>query len=305
MKTKITTCIVVALMLLSGVSQAQKRNRSDRMQKTTANLTDAQKEELKAAKLEYAKATLDVRNELNELKAHQKTLMSAEKLDEKKVFENIDNMTALKKQLMKERINMRLATSGLLGADQQMYRNMRGDRFNMNGQQMNKGDKRAFAEKGNQECMSDGQNQKMRRDTRGDSSKMRGQQMKSSKGQMNKENRRALANKGKQRGINALDLSVDQQKQMKTIRLDSRKATQNLREEMQELRLKQKHLLNDEAPNKNEIYANIDQISKVQNQLAKERVLNQKEIRKVLDKDQLVIFLSKSHKMGENRRSRM
>ena len=74
MKTKITTCIVVALMLLSGVSQAQKRNRAEGMQKTMTKLTDAQKEELKATKLEFAKATIDVRNELNELKAHLHSL---------------------------------------------------------------------------------------------------------------------------------------------------------------------------------------------------------------------------------------
>jgi len=264
MRTKITACIVVALMLLSGISQAQQRDRAKRMQKTMIQLTDAQKEELKAARIEFAKATIDVKNELNELKAHQKTLMSAEKLDEKKVFENIDNMTALKKQLMEERINMGLATSGLLDEDQKMHRHMRGDR-----------------------------------------SKMRAQHMKSGKGQMHKGERRAFAEKGKHRVVNALDLSEEQQKQMKAIKLECKKSTQNLREEMQELRLKQKHLLNDEEPNRNEIFSNLDRISSIQNQLAKERVLSQKEIRNILDEDQLVLFLSKPHKMKENRRARM
>lgn len=251
-------------MLLSGISQAQKRNRAERMQKTMIKLTDTQKEELKAARVEFAKATIDVRNELNELKAHQKTLMSAEKLDEKKVFENIDHITALKKQLMEERINMGLATSGLCNAEQCDYRNERGNR-----------------------------------------SKMRGQCMKSGKGQMQKGDRKALGEKGKQRVVNVLDLSDDQQKQMEAIKLEYRKGTQNLREEMQELRLKQKHLLNDETPNKKEVFSNLDRISTIQNQIAKERVLNQKEIREILNEDQLVLFLSKPHKMKKNRIARM
>ena len=264
MRTKITTCIVIALMLLSGISQAQQRNRAERMQKTMIQLTDAQKEELKAARIEFAKATIDVKNELNELKAHQKTLMSAEKLDEKKVFENIDNMTTLKKQLMEKRINMGLATSGLLDENQKMHRHMRGDR-----------------------------------------SKMRSQGMKHGKGNMKRGNRMCMSGNKTNRYGNTLDLSDKQQKQMKAIKLDCKKSTQNLREEMQELRLKQKHLLNDEEPNKNEIFSNLDRISSIQNQLAKERVLNQKEIRGILNEDQLVLFLSKPHKMKKNRRARM
>jgi len=122
---------------------------------------------------------------------------------------------------------------------------------------------------------------------------------------MNKGNRRAFAERGNQSCSNALNLSEDQQKQMEAIRLEHRKGNQNLREEMQELRLKQKHLLNDETPNKNEVFSNLDRISKIQNELAKERVLNQKDIRKILDEDQLVLFLSKPHKMKKNRRARM
>ena len=92
---------------------------------------------------------------------------------------------------------------------------------------------------------------------------------------------------------------------MKSLKLEHKKATQNLREEMQELRLKQKHLLNDEKPNKKEIFSNIDRISSIQNQLAKERVVSQKEIRNILDDDQLVLFLSRPHKMNKHRQAKM
>jgi len=268
MKTKITACIVMALMLFSGISQAQQRKRAERKQKTMIQLTDAQKEELKASKVEFAKATLDTKNELNELKAYQRTLMSAENLDEKKVFENIDKMTVLEKQLMEERINMRLATSGLLDEDQRMNRHMRTD------------------------C-----------------SKMRNHPIKNRKGQMRKGDRKGDG-KGFEQGrmqrvVNALGLSETQKEQMKNLKLEHKKMTQNLREEMQELRLKQKHLLNDEKPNKKEIFSNVDRISAIQNQLAKERVVSQKEIRNILDEDQLVLFLSRPHKMNKHRQAKM
>ncbi|MGZ2369041.1 Spy/CpxP family protein refolding chaperone [Ancylomarina sp. YFZ004] len=274
MKTKITVCIVMALMLFSGISQAQQRKRAERMQRTMIQLTDAQKEELKAAKVEFAKATIDVKNELNELTAYQKTLMSAEKLNETKVFENIDKMTALEKQLMEERVNMRLANSGLLGEDQRMHRKMRGDRKGMQA----------------------------------DCSRMRGPQMNRRKGQMQRGNRNCFVEGRNQRGVNsfcALGLSEKQQEQMKTLKLEHKKATQNMREEMQELRLKQKHLFTDDKPNKNEIFSNLDRISSIQNQLAKERVSNQKEIRNILDEDQLVLFLSRPHKMNKMGKARM
>ena len=277
MKTKVTTCIVVALMLLSGVSQAQQRNRAQRMQKTMIKLTDAQKEELKVAKVQFAKATIDVKNELNELHAFQRTLMSAEKLDEKKVFENIDKMSALKKQLMEERINMRLATSGLLDGKQRLNRDMKMNHRKMKGKHMNR-----------------------------------------RKGQMQKNGRSGFSNQRFDRGactmnlyrnccsgINSLGLSDAQQEKMKIMKVAHVKASQNLREEMQELRLKQKHLLNDEDPNKNQIFSNLDRVSVIQNQLAKERVASQKEIRNILDEDQLVLFLSRPHKMNKMRRKGM
>jgi len=254
----------MTLMFFSGISQAQQRKRAERMQKTMIQLTDAQKEELKAAKVEFAKATIDVKNELNELKAYQRTLMSAENLNEKKVFENIDKMTALEKQLMEEKVNMQLATSGLLDEDQRMHREMRGDR-----------------------------------------SKMRTHNMNPRKGPMQKGDRKGFDQGRKHRAVNALGLSEEQQAQMKSLKLEHKKVTQNLREEMQELRLKQKHLLNDEKPNKKDIFSNIDRILSIQNQLAKERVTSQKEIRNILDEDQLVLFLSKPHKMNKKGKARM
>jgi Spy/CpxP family protein refolding chaperone len=245
-------------------------------------LTDVQKEELKAAKVEFAKATLDVKNELNELRAYQRTLMSVENLNETKVFENIDKMTALQKQLMKERIDMRLTTCKFLSGEQGMFNQVCDYRSGRRGQGVN--------------------------NRRG---------MKQGRGQMQKAGRSGFYNQRSDWGIGTMNsyrnycsgidvwgLSEDQLEKMKTMRVAHLKASQNLREEMQELRLKQRHLVNDDQLNKNEIMSNIDRISTIQKQLAKQRVKNQMEVRNILDEDQLILFLAKPHKMHNNNNNR-
>lgn len=280
MKTKIAILTGMALMLLCGMNQVQAQvgNRAMRKQNTEMQLTGVQKEQLKSARLGFAKATKDTRNELNELKAHQRTLMSSEKLDEKNIYANIDKITALQKQLMKERIDMRLTTCKFLGGEQRMFNQVCTDRSGRRGQGMN--------------------------NRRG---------MKQGRGQMQKAGRSGFYNQRSDWGIGAMNqyrnccsgidvlgLSENQLEKMKTMRVAHLNVSQNLREEMQELRLKQRHLINDDQPNKNEIMSNIDRISTIQNQLAKQRVKNQMEVRNILDEDQLILFLAKPHKMYNN-----
>jgi len=278
MKMKIAIWTSMALMLLLGLNQvqAQTGSRAEGKQKSKMQLTEVQKEQLKSAKIAFAKATLDTRNELNELRAHQRTLMSSEKLDENKVFANIDKMTALQKQLMKERINMKLTTCKFLSEEQRMFCQTRSERPNRRGHRMNNG--RGMKQGGAQ----------MHKAGRSD------------RGACN-----MAPNENCFRKTNTLGLSEDQKEKIKTMKVAHIKASQNLREEMQELRLKQEHLLNDEQPNKNEIMSNIDRISVIQNQLAKQKVKNQKEIRQILDEDQLVLFLAKPHKMHKHGKARM
>jgi len=263
MKMKKAIWTGMALMLVVGLNQvqAQPGNRTQGKQKAKMQLTEVQKEQLKSAKLEFAKATKDTRNELNELKAHQRTLMSSDKLDENKVYANIDKMTVLQKKLMKERINMQLTTCKLFSDEQrQLHR------------------------------------QKPNRNAEG---------MKQGRGRMHKGRKAGVGNRRSDRGINALDLSDEQKEKMKTMKIAQMKASQNLREEKQELQLKQKHLLNDEQPNKTEIMSNIDRISVIQNQLAKQKVKLQKQIRQILNDDQLVLFLAKPQGIHKHRKARM
>jgi len=272
MKTKIAILASIAFMLLFGTNQvqAQSGKRAARKQECKIQLSEVEKEQLKSARLEFAKATKDSRNELNELKAHQSTLMSSENLDENKIYANIDRMTALQKQIMKERTEMRLSSCKFLGDNQGKFHHACADRDGRRGHGMHKG-----------------------------------HGMKQGRGHMHKNAKSGVCNQGFGHGLNALDLSDAQQEKMKAMKLAHLKASQNLREEMQELRLKQKHLFNDEQPNKKEIMSNGDRISAIQNQLAKQRVKNQKEIRNILDEDQLVLFLAKPHKMQKHRKARM
>ncbi len=283
MRTRITACIVIVLMFVGHVGQAQKNKAT---QKTRVELTEAQKEELKAAKIQFAKATLNVKNELNELQANQRTLMSAERLDEKKIYENIDKISVLKRQLAEEKINFNLATVDVGGKQQNCGRGNKMTCSKMKGQQME--GKQSKMQKGNGERFA-----------------QKRQEVNTRRGEMHRGDMKGIAQKRKQGSMNALGLSEEQKEQMKAVKIEHKKATEDLREEMEVLRLKQKHLLNDENINKKELASNLDRISVVQNQLAKESVGVQKEIRKILDKDQLVLFLSKSHKKGKGRSAGM
>ena len=75
------------------------------------NLTDAQKEAFKKSRLDLEKQLQPLRNELGEVKAHQKTLMTAEKPDLNDINKNIEKMGDLKvdraKIMAKHRLDMR------------------------------------------------------------------------------------------------------------------------------------------------------------------------------------------------------
>jgi Spy/CpxP family protein refolding chaperone len=99
---------------------------------------------------------------------------------------------------------------------------------------------------------------------------------------------------GKQMGKdrNMLDLSDEQKAQMKEIRVAHLKETKELKNELEVIRLKQKHLMTAEKVDKNSIMDNVDRLSNIQNQLAKKQIDNKMEIREILTEDQLVLFMS-------------
>ena len=80
-------------------------------QRANLDLTEEQKEQLKALRLEHHKTIKPLKNKMLELKASERTLMSEESVDLKKVNANIDEQTELAGQLKKlqaaHRVEMR------------------------------------------------------------------------------------------------------------------------------------------------------------------------------------------------------
>ncbi|RUT78720.1 Spy/CpxP family protein refolding chaperone [Ancylomarina longa] len=283
----------VSMFLLIGISSlnaqpARQFNRNN----CKANLSDEQKVQMREVRIEHANATKDLRNELNELKAHQKTLITADKPNKSEVYANIDKMTAVKKQLMQDRLNMRLEVQSFLTDDQKVM--MANRPFGKQGMQHGKRGKMGKGRGMHQgNCDGSGQFLKRGNQQRGDGSGQfseRGKQQRgdgSGAGWRQNNKPQNCANK------NALNLSDAQQEQMKNLRVSHLQATKSLRDEAEVIRLKQKQNRISENPDKGQLMANVNRLSEIQNKLAKQKFDHQLEVRKILDKDQLTIFLSR------------
>lgn len=84
------------------------------------NLTDAQKEEFKKSMMALQKELKPLRNELDELNAHQKTLVSADQPDLKAINKNLDKIGELKTEMAKIQVKHRLDMRAQLTEEQQM-----------------------------------------------------------------------------------------------------------------------------------------------------------------------------------------
>lgn len=262
---------ILGVFLLSAVTvSAQQQQQKARGNFKGLELTEEQKAQVKEIRLENAKATKDLKNELNELRAKKRTLMSEEKLNKKEIYANIDKCSAINQELSKERLKMRLAMRNILTEEQRMRAGK--------GFKMRKGKMHAKAKMRRGHGKGHGGDQMQRRGKQGN-----GMQ----KAKMHKRGER-----------NFLDLTDAQKEQMKEMRITHRKQSQELRNQMEELQLKKKHLMTNDNPDKSALLANIDQMSKVKNQLAKMKVDHQMEKRSVLTNDQLALFLSRPH-MGK------
>jgi len=132
MKTQIF--FIAVLMSLANLLNAQPVNPEDVRQKPMhemrqmkqqnpnagLNLTDAQKEALKKNHLEMQKQIMPLRNQLGELKAHQKTLMTAESPDLAAINKNIDKIAELKVEIEKTEVKYRLDMRAQLTEEQRL-----------------------------------------------------------------------------------------------------------------------------------------------------------------------------------------
>jgi Spy/CpxP family protein refolding chaperone len=83
-------------------------------------LTDEQKAKMKELRLALHKETLPLKNQLNELKAKQQTLATADKADMKAINANIDEITKVQNQLMKAKSANLQQIRALLTDEQKM-----------------------------------------------------------------------------------------------------------------------------------------------------------------------------------------
>ncbi len=91
-------------------------------------------------------------------------------------------------------------------------------------------------------------------------------------------------------GFQILNLTEEQKSKIKALRLEHFKEIQPLRNHLDELKAKEHTLTTLEKPDINTINANIDEITKTQNQMMKLRAKHHEQVRELLTDEQRVYF---------------
>ncbi len=134
MKTKILSMVLIAVLAISTTAIAQsEKGRKDNSEKKELMMkkgpkgmkdradkffTEEQQEQIKALRLETAKEIKPLKNELNELRAHQQTLTTADKANLKAINSNIDKMAEIKASIEKIMAKQHQAIRSLLTEEQ-------------------------------------------------------------------------------------------------------------------------------------------------------------------------------------------
>lgn len=165
MKTNLVTKGLVVLALMTMVSLGGFAQRGQRwIDRDTSqfryhripNLTDAQQKKIDALMVKHLKEVTPLQNELFEKKARLNTLESADKPDMNAINKTIDEIAALKAQIMKKRVAHRTEVAAQLTDEQRVYLNAnrhrmgKGDGFG-NGKRRNRAD--GFGMGHNRNCM--------------------------------------------------------------------------------------------------------------------------------------------------------
>ncbi|MFZ6664443.1 Spy/CpxP family protein refolding chaperone [Peijinzhouia sedimentorum] len=119
----------------------QNRMQQGQGQRAMNVFTEEQKEAMKQLRLEHLEATTPLRNELNELRASQKSLMASESPDQGQINAVIDRITQINGQLLKERAAQQIEFRALLTDEQ---------RIKMDAMRANRGERGAKMRQGQQ-----------------------------------------------------------------------------------------------------------------------------------------------------------
>lgn len=132
------TMILPAFLLVSApVVNAQKGMMNKQGYNNTPpyaavlGLTDDQKSKVNDLKINHQKEVLPLKNQMRELKAHYKTLISSDKPDMNAIDQNIDSQTKVINSLMKSQAEFRENFSSILTDKQKLMLEQRGHGFEM------------------------------------------------------------------------------------------------------------------------------------------------------------------------------
>lgn len=268
MKRIILITLIGCLLTIGSSSLFAQRSKCQMKKKCRGvELTEDQKTKMKKIRLNYAEATLQTKNQLNEVRAKKQSLLSSKNPNQKEIYALIDQKADLQRSLSAERMKMRLAMHSLLTDEQRMKADFyRGKFSNHKGGKHFRGKGRMQAKQGfrKQNCI-------------------KGEKRKHAK-------------------MSYLDLNEKQKEDLKSLRIKHRKETQELRNQMEELRLKQKHLLTAETIDQKLMSQNSVKMIDVRTQLEKMKVKHEFECRKIFTDEQLILFLS--HKGKGTRKAR-
>ena len=85
------------------------------------NLTDQQKEQMKALHTAFLKTTNPLKNQLAEKRAHLRTITAVDKPNQKEIDNTIDEIGQLRTQMLKARTDMQLKVRALLTEEQKIH----------------------------------------------------------------------------------------------------------------------------------------------------------------------------------------
>lgn len=240
------------------------------------NLTENQREQMKTVRVKFLKETQELRNELAELRVHQRSLMTVSNPDRKTILSNVDRMSAKKEELMKRKVDMQIEINSFLTDEQKLLRSSRS--FGHFGRE---GHGKMAQERG----------------------KCHGQRMHGKKGKgVGQKGKRMNLHCGEAKGCNGmLKLTANQKEEMKELRIAHLREVQPMQNKMRELKAKQHSLLSAEKTSKKLLMANVEAMSDLQNQLMKQKVNHQLEVQKILTEDQRALWNARGHRKGNER----
>lgn len=138
--------ISAMLMLILGIvfsstaqqrtgAPQQKRQMKFEKHEMLPDLTDAQKDQMKAVRIKTMKSVQPLRNQLMEKRARLNTLSSADKVDMKAINKQIDEMSTLKASMQKVRAASKQEVRSILTEDQRViFDAHKGRSYSRNGE---------------------------------------------------------------------------------------------------------------------------------------------------------------------------